>query len=219
MVVRVEGPAVFFGCVDTASKQQVPRLQRSFASRTIFFARDDRSCWLFFRFELMSEIPFRRQVFPRRIPLSDQPFFLGSVPPLQLLLSVNRLIHIVERFVVNQPMTFVLPGKAFNQIVLVLKNSPVKVVGHPDVQNARLARDHVRAVVVLFHTSHTLSSRPRTTVSEAGRSPRGGTCCASAAPMLEANSRSLDYEDCPLLRTISFARDDRATFIFTLLRT
>jgi hypothetical protein len=127
--------------------------------------------------KLMSNIPFCSQVFPRRISLRDQPFFLSSVPALQLLLPVNRLVNIVERFVINQTVALILPRETFNQLVLVLEDAPVKIIRHPDVQSARFTRNHVHAVIVFLHTSHTLSSRPSQLNGEAGQLASGGTCC------------------------------------------
>jgi hypothetical protein len=57
--------------------------------------------------------------------------FLRSVPTLELLFAVYGFVHIVKRLVINQPMALVLPGEALDQIVLVLKNTAVEIVGHP----------------------------------------------------------------------------------------
>ena len=122
--------------VYAASQQQVPRLRRSFASRTIFFARDDRVVsrrLLLLWFKLMSHIPFNCQIFPRGITLRDQPIFLCPVPAFQLFLPIDRFVHIVKCFVVHQTVALILPRETFNQIVFVLKYPAVKIVRHSDV--------------------------------------------------------------------------------------
>src|SRR5260370_929461 len=103
-------------------------------------------------------------------------------------------------------MAFVSSRKTVNQIVLVFPDAPVELVGHPDVQSARSARDHVHEIVVLFHTSttvtatisSTLSSPPSRLIGFADHWARGGTCC-SLLPGIpgSANCRSLDCEDRP----------------------
>jgi hypothetical protein len=115
----------------------------------------------------MSHIPFRRQIFPRRVPLRDQPLFLRSIPALQLLFAIDRLIHIIKRFVINQPMTSIPSGESLDHVVPVFPNPPMEIVAHPDVQNSRPARDHVYEIVMLLHNSTALSSRPSEVVAKA----------------------------------------------------
>jgi hypothetical protein len=99
----------------------------------------------------MAQIPFGGEVFPRRISLRNEPFLLRSIPALQLLLAVDRFVRIVERLVIDQPMTLVLPSKSFNQIVLMFPDPAMQIVRHTDIENAGAARDHVNAVPMLFH--------------------------------------------------------------------
>ncbi len=84
----------------------------------------------------------------------------------------DRFVHVVKRFVINQPVALILSCETFNQIVLMLKDTAMQIVCHSDVQRARLARDHVHAVIVFLHTAHLPCHPDRVSrTAEAGRRP------------------------------------------------
>ena len=94
----------------------------------------------------MTGEPLSGEIFPGGIAAFDQADLLHSAPALELLLAVNCLRHVVERFVIHQPMASILFGKALNEPILVFEHSSAQVVRHPDVDHARLAADDVYAI-------------------------------------------------------------------------
>lgn len=145
---------------------------------------------LLLRFKLMPHVPFGSEIFPGWVSLSDQPFLLCSVPAFQLFFAVDCLVHIIERLVIHETMALIVLTKTVDQIVLMLPNTPMQVISHPDIQCPRSACDHVYEIIVLTHTSYRvtpthsqyLSSRPSGLIDEEDQTARGGTCCSLARP-------------------------------------
>jgi hypothetical protein len=126
-------------------------------------------------------IPFGCEILPCGVNSLEQPHFLATIPTLQLLLAIDCFPHIIEGFVVNQAMTAIFTAEAFYQFVLVLENSPLQIVSHPDVQHTRPASQHVHAIVVVFHdyraSAYFQSVIPTKPVDRvADQLARGGTC-------------------------------------------
>ena len=82
-----------------------------------------------------------------RIATNDQSDFLGTGPSFELLLTRERLMHIIVGFPVKQTDDFVTGGETFEVVELVLKYAPVKISADADVKGARKASHDVRAVV------------------------------------------------------------------------
>src|SRR5690242_9577152 len=81
-------------------------------------------------FILILGVPLCCQIFPCRVFLSDQPFFLRSIPAFQLFLTINCVRNVVVRLEPNQTMAFVLFAETFKDAVLVLPNSLAQIARH-----------------------------------------------------------------------------------------
>ena len=95
--------------------------------------------------------PFSSQVLPGGISAFDQPNFLGSAPAFELLFAVDCFVYVVEGFVVDQAVATILLAEALSQVVFVFVGAAAQIVGHADVDDARLAGDDVDAVAMRFH--------------------------------------------------------------------
>lgn len=71
---------------------------------------------------------------PVRIPLLDEPDLPGAIPPLEPLLSRDRLVDIIERLEVNETIHPVLLREALNLSLPVLLRATHKVIRHSDVE-------------------------------------------------------------------------------------
>ena len=70
--------------------------------------------------------PVFRQVLPPRIHLLDQEDLFFATPTLDLLFSVDGLLHVLITLVVDQAMALVFLGKAFDRVILVLMKCAVR---------------------------------------------------------------------------------------------
>jgi hypothetical protein len=62
----------------------------------------------------------------------------SPAPALQLLLATDRLMNVVEAFVVHQPVAMLFAAEAFGFAGLMLKRAPVDAVRHANVKRSRL---------------------------------------------------------------------------------
>jgi len=79
----------------------------------------------------MPFVPSLAKIAPRRIHRDNQLNFLDPQPALDPLLAVNRVAHIVEALVVNQPIDLVPLAKFRPVSKLVLPNPPLQIVVTP----------------------------------------------------------------------------------------
>lgn len=76
----------------------------------------------------------------------NQRDLLGSAPAFELLLSADCLLHIVERFPVQQTLDIVFVSEACDAMELVLENALGEITGHAYVESSCKAAHDVRAV-------------------------------------------------------------------------
>jgi len=81
----------------------------------------------------------------------DERDLFSTYPPLQLLFAIDRSKHIIETFVVDQPIARILGRESFDFPVLVLKGATINAVCHSDIERTRVAADDVNEIFVLFH--------------------------------------------------------------------
>src|ERR1700684_1295525 len=87
------------------------------------------------RLELMSLVPLRTQIPPPRIPRNDQRNFLDPQPPLDLLLPLNRVSHVLEPFKINQSIDPILRGKPKTTSALLLTYPAHQTVSYAGVKS------------------------------------------------------------------------------------
>ena len=87
----------------------------------------------------------------------NQHNLLLSSPAFQLLFTINRIAHVIEAFVVNQPSAMILAGKPFELAALVLQNSPVDIVGHSNVKSPGLAIDDIDPILLYDRSRYSMS--------------------------------------------------------------
>lgn len=62
--------------------------------------------------DLLPIEPRFTQIFPRWIDRFDQRNFLAAQPPFDCLFPSDGIVHILERFIVNETMNFVIAREA-----------------------------------------------------------------------------------------------------------
>jgi hypothetical protein len=153
---------------------------------------------LFIRLVTMPHVPFCRQILPGRISALNQPRFLGATPPLDLLLPINRLVDVVERLEINQPMTSILLRETLDRPVLVLEYPPFQAVAYPRIEYRRLARHHVYEIAMALH-SRSLDFAA-VSLREAA-APLGMTISRGAAQYKPSADPANSPQPCPALRS------------------
>ena len=63
-------------------------------------------------------------------------------------------MDVAERLVINQPMDFVLLGKAFNRIYPVLRDAPVNIAGDANIKRAGPAGQDIDPESVIVAIAH-----------------------------------------------------------------
>ena len=97
----------------------------------------------------MPLVPLLTQIAPRRIHRNNQLNLLIPEPPLDPLLAVNRVAHIIEAFVINQPIDLV-PLAEFRSIPkLVFPNPPAEVIRNAGVERLGAVCENINAVAPL----------------------------------------------------------------------
>ena len=81
-------------------------------------------------------IPPRGQVSPLWIEARDQPKLFLSTPSLELFLSSDGSIHVVEALSVHKTNRIVIVGESLEAVRFMLKDAAVKIVGHSNVERA-----------------------------------------------------------------------------------
>jgi hypothetical protein len=100
----------------------------------------------------------------------DQANLLRSVPTFELLLAIDCFERVIEKLVEHKAMAAVSLAETIRQIVLMFVDSPLQVVGHPDIDYAGFAGDDVDAVAMSFHGwSHQQVPPLRIAIDEANR--------------------------------------------------
>jgi hypothetical protein len=84
----------------------------------------------------MSACTIRPQGLPKSGSCVKSATLSHSVPSLELLFAVDCIRDVIKRFVINQPVTLVGSRETVNQVVLMLENATVQVVGHSDIQDS-----------------------------------------------------------------------------------
>ena len=77
--------------------------------------------------------PFCAQIVPLRVGFSNQCPLLFLAPALDLFLAGDRIFDVLEFFVVDQFLGFVLLREAWQRAAFVLVHAPIDVVGHADI--------------------------------------------------------------------------------------
>jgi hypothetical protein len=95
--------------------------------------------------------PFLCQILPAWVECFNQSDLLPPPPTFQVLLAIDCFSNIIKALEINEAIATVLASEPLKLTALVVQNSPVKIVGHPNVKSPRAAADDVDAVVVLFH--------------------------------------------------------------------
>ena len=81
-------------------------------------------------------IPVAGKIKLVRVERLDQQNLLGSPPAFDLLLAVDRLRHVIERFPVQQPLEVLSVRESVHAVELVLKDTFVQVASHADVERS-----------------------------------------------------------------------------------
>lgn len=97
----------------------------------------------------MAREPVGAEITPRWIKRNDELNFLHPEPTFDLFLSIDRLRHLVEALVVNQPIDFVFFAELRTSALLVLPDSAWKIVRHPDIESFGAIRHDVDKIVAL----------------------------------------------------------------------
>src|ERR1700733_7053142 len=125
---RSEGPWFLFAA------------QLSLAFHTILGVNSKR-LWL---------IPLARQVIPFRICRRDQSEPFSASPGLNMLLTFDRVSHVLKALEVDQPGHVVLCREADSQFQLVLPNAAANAVRHAGVESFGSIGHDVDEVASLF---------------------------------------------------------------------
>src|ERR1039458_491834 len=88
--------------------------------------------------------PLARQIEPVWVERFDLRDLLRSPPALQLLLTCNRPVNIVERLPVQQTLGLIFVRKSFDTVKFVLKDTFVQAACYADVESSRQAAHDVR---------------------------------------------------------------------------
>ena len=81
-----------------------------------------------------------KEVVPLRVGLKNQSNLPGSRPMLHVVLALDRSLNCFVMFEVDQALDRILLGKACNQPIPMLVNSPHKIVRHPRYTGCRSVR-------------------------------------------------------------------------------
>src|SRR5690625_1773622 len=92
------------------------------------------------------------QISPGRIERSNQIGLSPTRTALQLLLSLDRVMHPVEYFVIDETSEFVSPGEAVGFRALVLEYAPDDVVSDTNIDGPVGLVSHHIDVVLAAHT-------------------------------------------------------------------
>jgi hypothetical protein len=90
------------------------------------------------------------------------------------------VVHMPERFIVNEPMNSVIPGAAGIDIVLVFPGTAIDVVGDASVEHSRLAGENVNVEMAHTTAGASLSMTTPTVNLTCGRSQRVGAIRSDA---------------------------------------
>jgi len=133
-----------------------PSTALAFASRTPPSLR--RTAYKSIRLQTASPLPTSRPYLPSAgsSPRSTQSSSPGSSP--SIVLATDRLMNVVEAFVVHQPVAMVFAAEAFGFASLMLKRPPVHAVRHANVKRSRTAAHDVNEILVISHKPINLSS-------------------------------------------------------------
>jgi hypothetical protein len=95
----------------------------------------------------------RIKIVPIGIEFLNHSYFPISIPPLQPLLSLDRIFYIIKLLEVDESMNFVLLRKTLNELQPVLADATGKIIGHSNIERApNPARKNVN--VEAAHTHH-----------------------------------------------------------------
>ena len=87
------------------------------------------------------------QVFPSRVLRFNQRSFLSPQPAFDRFFAGDGIADVLERFIVNQTMNFVIAGESRIDVVLVLPSAAIDVVGDAGVKHSRFAGQNVNVEV------------------------------------------------------------------------
>jgi hypothetical protein len=90
--------------------------------------------------------PLFREILPSLVSRLDQRDLLRPAPALQLLLTIDCLPYVIKPFVIHQARTVIFARESLELAALVLKHSPLDVVGHADVQRPAEAGDNLSPI-------------------------------------------------------------------------
>src|SRR6266853_802825 len=93
--------------------------------------------------DLLSVEPGRAQVFPGRVLRFNQPNFLSPQPALNRFFADDGFVHLLERFIVNETVNFVIASESGIDIVLVVPSAAIDVVSDASVEYSRFAGQNV----------------------------------------------------------------------------
>jgi len=97
--------------------------------------------------DLLSVEPRRAQILPSRIFLLNQRNFLLPQPTFDSFFSGYGIVHVLEGFIVNETMNFVIASKPRMDVILVLPCASIDVIGDACVKDSRLAGHEVNVEV------------------------------------------------------------------------
>lgn len=90
--------------------------------------------------------PIARQIQPLRVQRLDQRNLFRAPPSLELFLTVDGVVDLVERFPIEQTLHSVFVGEALDPVELVFERSGVQLAGHTDIKRSRQATHEVNVV-------------------------------------------------------------------------
>ena len=112
----------------------------------------------------ISVMPILTEVRPTGIGCSYQLNFLFPQPTLYSFLSGNGRIDITKGFKIKQLVDVIFFCKALNQLILMVTNPFLDVVGHSDIKRARFIGHNVNVVLIIcvhvFHLNKTITRCP-----------------------------------------------------------
>lgn len=92
------------------------------------------------------------QIRPLRIILRNQVILPSPPPPLQRLLKRNRVVHLIEQFIINKALNIIAFGMAFNLAGLMFGNTQSQIRRHAHINRAmRAARQNINIILPPSH--------------------------------------------------------------------
>src|SRR5262249_9046254 len=92
-------------------------------------------------------VPSLAEIQPGWVELLDEPNLLDPRPTLQLLFTINRLVHVVKVFKIDEPIDSVSASETVAHVPFVLPDSLVQIAGDTDIEVQRAAGEDIDHVV------------------------------------------------------------------------